>query len=123
MATSWSEARIKGFIISVIRAGSRRWPARNEALKAAKTDKKLNVLTNRIAQHYKCNACKKEFPSTQTQVDHIKPVVDPKKGFVDWNTYIDRMFVPVEGYQVLCKKCHSIKTKKETNVRKKTSKN
>lgn len=50
-------------------------------------------------------------------VDHIDPVVCPTTGFVDWNTYIDRMFLEIEGYQVLCYKCHGTKTRDERAVR------
>ena len=52
-------------------------------------------------------------------VDHIDPVVDPAVGFIDWNTYIDRMFIEAEGYQVLCHKCHTAKTNAERKRRKK----
>ena len=49
--------------------------------------------------------------------DHIHPVVDVKKGFVDWNTYIKRMF---EGdLQPLCAICHKLKSKKEGEARRK----
>lgn len=70
-----------------------------------------------MAQHYKCNACKKDFPLTGIQVDHINPVVDPAMGFVDWNTYISRMFCDEGNLQVLCRPCHSKKSKKETKRR------
>lgn len=68
-----------------------------------------------MAQHYRCNVCKKEFPSKEIQVDHIKPVVDPKVGFKDWNTYIKRMFCSEKNLQAVCKPCHKEKTKKEKN--------
>ena len=115
----WTEARLKAFIISTLRAGSRRYPPKYETLNEAKTEKKLNKATGRVAQHYKCNACKQEFPAKEVQVDHKKPVVDPKTGFVDWNTYIERMFCKKSNLQVLCRSCHKKKTEKE----KKKSKN
>ena len=59
-------------------------------------------------------------------IDHIKPVVDPRTGFVDWNTYIDRMFfMGAEGLQILCNypgerdgkiSCHHAKTAKEKGI-------
>jgi len=52
-------------------------------------------------------------------VDHIDPVVEPSTGFVDWNTYIERMFLEAEGYQVLCWQCHKDKTEAERKQRKK----
>lgn len=109
----WTPARKKAFIIAVLRQGTRRWPPKYEALNLAKTEKKINPKSKRLAQHYRCNACKKEFTSTNVQVDHITPVVDPVKGFKDWNTFIKRLFCDIDNLQVLCKPCHEIKTKKE----------
>lgn len=109
----WTDARKHSFIVSVLRAGTRRWPPKYETLNEAKTTKKKNKLTNRVAQHYLCAKCKKDFPSTQVQVDHIDPVVDPAKGFQGWDTYIERLFCPKENFQVLCKPCHKKKTKEE----------
>lgn len=114
----WTDARLKSFIISGLRAASRRYPPKYETLNEAKTEKKINAATGRLAQHYKCAVCKEEFPATQIQVDHKRPVVDPKKGFVDWNTYIERMFCDKKNLQALCKGCHKTKTTKETNASK-----
>lgn len=113
----WTEARIKGFIISVLRAGTRRWPPKHNVKNAAKTEKKINPATGRLAQHYQCKLCKKEYTSTNVEVDHIQPVVDPDKGFIDWNSYIERLFCDEEGLQVLCTSCHDKKSKKETKRR------
>jgi 5-methylcytosine-specific restriction endonuclease McrA len=118
---AWTEARLKAFIISGLRAASRRYPPKFETLNEAKTIKKINSKTGRLAQHYMCNACKEEFPAKDVQVDHKKPVIDPTIGFVDWNTYIERMFCKKSNYQVLCKPCHKKKTdkeKKKANARK-----
>jgi len=69
--------------------------------------------------HYKCSACKKLFVAVDVQVDHIKPVVDPKKGFVSWDDFINRIFCEIENLQVLCKADHKIKTDQEKLERKK----
>lgn len=51
--------------------------------------------------------------------DHIEPVVAPT-GFVDWNTYISRMFDSIpDGIQYLCLDCHAGKTAAEREERKK----
>lgn len=109
----WTQARVHSFIVSVLRAGSRRWPAKYETLNEAKTTKKINSKTGRLAQHYKCKACKEEFPAKDVQVDHKRPVVDPKVGFVDWNTFIERLFCEKKNFQVLCTSCHKLKSAKE----------
>jgi hypothetical protein len=65
-------------------------------------------------------------PETTSSVDHIDPVVDPHTGFVDWNTYIERMFCELTGFQVLCFDCHSKKTSIERSIateRKRNAKN
>lgn len=50
------------------------------------------------------------------QVDHVIPVIGPE-GFVDWNTFIDRLFTTKDNFQVLCKACHDAKTKDEKELR------
>lgn len=115
----WTEARFKSFVTSALRAASRRWPPKYKALKEAFVGKMVNEKTGKMAMHYKCASCTKLFVATDVQVDHIEPVVDPKKGFVGWDIYIDRMFCEIKGLQVLCKVCHTTKTEIEKAERKK----
>lgn len=117
----WTPARKKAFIVSVLRSGTRRWPPKYETLNDAKTEKKINVATGRLAQHYKCKKCKKDFPAKQVQVDHKEPVVDPKTGFTTWDSFIERLFCEKNNLQVLCTTCHDLKTKKEKNDSRRTS--
>ena len=112
----WTEARKHSFIVSILRAGTRRWPPKYECLNAAKTKKKTNKLTGRMAQHYRCAGCRKEFPATGVSVDHIKPVVGPE-GFISWDLFIANMFCTGDGLQVLCTACHKKKTVKEKGER------
>lgn len=115
--TKWNETRIRNFIISLLRAGSRKWPPKSATLNSAKTEKKVNSKTGRMAQHYRCSSCKKEFARTSVEVDHLVPVVDPAMGFVDWNTYIPRLFCDENNLQVLCVQCHTKKSNKEKKQR------
>ena len=115
----WTEARFKSFVTSALRAASRRWPPKYKALKEAFVGKQVNAKTGKLAMHYTCAACNKLYVATDVQVDHIKPVVDPKKGFVSWDSFIDRMFCEIENLQVMCKPCHKIKTDQEKLERKK----
>lgn len=47
--------------------------------------------------------------------DHESPVVDPHKGFEDWNVYIQRLF---NGrLQAICGTCHKAKSKEENSQR------
>ena len=119
MSKQWTEGRWRAFVTSALRAASRRYPPKYETLNSSKTEKKVNVKTGRLAQHYRCAKCKEEFTSKDVEVDHIKPVIDPKKGFVSWDKYIESLFCEKKNLQVLCKTCHKEKTNKEKEVAKK----
>lgn len=64
-----------------------------------------------------CEGCGKT--AGKLYVDHREPVVCPKKGFEDWATYIDRLFVDASALDVLCKACHDTKSAEERLQRKK----
>ena len=113
----WTSARFNNFIRSALRSASIRWGPTNKARKAAEMGRKINERTGRLAMHYLCNHCQGSFVARDVQVDHISPVVSAIDGFVDWNTYIDRMFCEQDGYQVLCKECHNKKTAEERGQR------
>ena len=110
--SEWSPARKKAFIISVLRGGSRRYPPKYETLNEAKTEKKINVNTGRIAQHFKCQSCRKDFPAKMVEVDHITPIVGIR-GFTTWDDFITGLYCEKSNLQVLCKPCHLLKSKKE----------
>jgi 5-methylcytosine-specific restriction endonuclease McrA len=114
----WTEARLRTFIFSALRNGMRRYPPKYEALKKACVGRCKNEKTGRLAMHYQCKKCEEFFVKKDVQVDHKKPVVDPRKGFVDWNEYIPRLFCRAGNLQVLCKPCHKKKTLKERKKRK-----
>lgn len=122
---SWTEGRFKSFIVSGLRGVYRRFPNKYETLKEAFVGKKENVKTKRQAAHYKCASCGEDYPASEVNVDHIDPVVDPVVGFVDWNTFIERLFCGKENLQVLCTECHTKKTneeKRKNGTRKKSKK-
>lgn len=101
------QADLKRFLIPVLRRATYRWKERGEALKSARIERGL----------YKCASCFQDFKAKEVQLDHIYPVVDPKIGWIDWNTFIQRLFVFKEGWQVLCKTCHDEKTMLEDALR------
>lgn len=117
--TKWTDGRLKSFITSTLRGGFRKYPPKYEVLKEAFWGKKVNSKTGRMCMHYTCNSCKKEYPATQVQIDHIEAVVLPEEGFVSWDKFIERLFCSKENLQALCIECHKIKTKLETERRKK----
>ena len=109
----WTEARYRAFVVGALRSATRRYPPRNAALQNAYVDKRISKRSGRLAKHYKCAKCRKLFTSTDVQIDHIDPVVDPQQGFVSWDVYIARMYCEEDNFQVLCKPCHKVKTKEE----------
>lgn len=97
------------WMINGLRRLSYRWPGRYDAKKDAR------VMRN----CYKCAKCKQLFTNKEVQLDHIRPVIPTGRGFTTWDTYIKRLFVDKEGYQVMCKPCHKDKTTRENARRKK----
>jgi hypothetical protein len=114
----WTEGRFRAFITSTLRGGMRRYPPKWEVLKESSVGKKVNKASGRQALHHKCFKCKLDFPAKEVQVDHKEPVVDPMMGFVNWDTFIERLFCDKKNLQVLCKACHKVKTQKEKDDRK-----
>lgn len=116
---------LKSRIKSALRTLSVQWPPKSEARNLARvyveegTYKNGNPIKK---AKYRCASCSQLFNIEQTQMDHIEPVEDIQEGFKDWNTFIDRLFVPADKYACLCESCHSTKTKLENEVRKQNRK-
>jgi hypothetical protein len=70
-------------------------------------------------KQYKCYLCEKSFERDQVVVDHVQPVVEPKKGFTTWDQFIERLFCDASNLKACCSPCHKIKTQKEEEERKK----
>ena len=103
------EKELRKFIIPKLRSASYRWHYRSQAIKDARVARGL----------YKCAMCsRQDLKNGEYAVDHIEPVValDGWDGNLD--TYIRRMFVKTEGWQILCESCHDIKTDTEVQIRK-----
>lgn len=107
----WTEGRFNSFVTSILRAGSRRWQPKYTILNEAKTEKKVNTNTGRIAQHFACAHCKKDFPQKDVEVDHIVEIGREKT----WDEFINGLFCEKDNLQVLCKPCHKTKTLEERN--------
>jgi len=116
----WTEGRWRSFVTSTIRGGFRRYPPKFAVLKNAFVGKHINPDSGKLASFYTCKSCKKDFTAKNVQVDHIKPIVDPKIGFVSWDDFIEKLFCEVKNLQVLCIPCHKKKSALERTERKKT---
>ena len=106
----WSEAKFWGFIRSALRSASSRWPPKYQCLNAA--TRPYKGPDKRRKKERQCAHCKKWFATTQTQADHIVPA-GKLSSWEDLVPFVQRMFVGVEGFQCLCSKCHTQKTKEE----------
>jgi 5-methylcytosine-specific restriction endonuclease McrA len=115
----WTPARFRSFVTGALRTATRRWPPKYQALKDALVGRKVNKKTGKLAMHYSCAECSKEFVSGDVQVDHKEPAVDPATGFVSWDVYVDRLYCEASNLQVLCLPCHKKKTAEEKLLRKK----
>ena len=105
----WTKARFKSFITSALRRASSRWAPKYTCKKKARTARNT----------YTCALCAKSVGNKSIKIDHINPVVDPAKGFETWDSFIERLFVELDGYQAVCITCHQSKTNEERETRKK----
>ena len=117
---TWTKARKRSFIISALRAATRRWGPKSLCIKNARVKRGV----------YRCEDCKELGPATLPPLegnkrrrknivaDHINPIVSVSDGFIDYNTWIDRCFVEIDGLQAVCWSCHSSKTAEENRQRK-----
>ena len=96
------------FIKNTLRRASYRWPWRNLAASSARIERGV----------YQCQKCKQKVVNKDKKVDHVSPVVDPKKGFQGWDMYARRLLVSIDGFQILCNTCHLEKTNEERLIRK-----
>ena len=103
----WTEARYFGFIRSALRSAFQKWGPKHEAKNIAKV----------AYNSYMCAHCNELFASKEIEVDHIEPA-GSLKTFDDLPAFVERMFCETEGFQVLCKPCHQLKTNQERKDRK-----
>lgn len=97
------------YLIAAFRRIFRWEPSRRLVIKGCFSDGK-----------YRCQKCNKLHK--KIVVDHIEPVIDPLRGWEGWDVYYERLFVPKEQLQGLCKKCHAVKTKQENSQRRESNK-
>lgn len=98
----------KEFIIAALRKASYRWPARYDALKESRCAPGL----------HRCAKCPSIIRTNETKKDHVRPVVRPEQGFISLDIYAHNLLGGPGSIQVLCKECHSKKTKAENKKRK-----
>lgn len=104
----------KTWLTSGLRRMTYRYAPRNEALKLGRVDRGL----------YKCAMCEGVFHNKDVKIDHTVPVIPytgfpmhPVTGGPDWTIFIERLFCPTDGFQLLCNPCHDQKTMIEDTMR------
>lgn len=71
---------------------------------------------------FKCETCTVNVTPLEFVVDHTEPVVNVETGFVDYNTYVKRLFCPINNLSGMCKTCHNAKSLLENRSRREHSK-
>lgn len=99
---------LKGWLTNKLRRLSYQWPEMREATSKARVER----------GKYKCASCGGIFGPKEINRDHIEPVDNPHTGFTTWDNYIDRLFCPADGIQILCSEtCHKYKSSREQILR------
>lgn len=115
----WTEAFFINFVKNQLRSATRKWSPIQQCKKKAKVG----------YGEYKCECCGEVVSPTTFDddkgrrvtnifVDHINPVIDPTVGFTTWDNFINGLFCEEENLQLICKKCHDVKTREEIEVAK-----
>lgn len=125
MAKARKPKSITSWLTPKLRNIARMWPEKNKARAKAVRRVPVGTFKNGKTEYrtmYECAVCHELFTKEETQMDHIISVVDPATGFIDWNTYIERLFCGAENYACLCKADHFLKTSLENEERREVKK-
>ena len=106
-------------VISALRRIFRTYPPYKEVLTRCKSEwfAKCKNGNMRRRVSFKCEQCGNISPRKGFAVDHHLPVIDVHSGFVDYNTFVARLFCPVVNLWGLCDTCHKAKSKEEAKER------
>ena len=105
-AGTMTESMFWSFIRSALRQKSRWWKPAAAAKLAAK---RPYIGPNKLQKfEYKCAECQNYFKEKEIAVDHVIECGELKCA-EDLPGFVERLFAE-EGFQVLCKGCHNIKT-------------
>lgn len=127
-----SKPNRRSWVVSQLRRLSIRWPPRGRVLKASRRElprkiKKDGTPYKKANYEYQCNSCKNWFRSSDTVMDHIIPVVDPKDNTIKteeefFGKFVVSLLSYEDNWQVLCNSCHDEKTRHENEIRKNSKK-
>jgi 5-methylcytosine-specific restriction endonuclease McrA len=109
-AGTLTESAFWSFIRSALRQKSRWWKPITQCKMNSRRAYKGPLKRQKF--EYQCNICKNWFPEKNINVDHIIPAGSLNCAN-DLPAFVERLFVEVEGLQLLCSTCHDKKTKQE----------
>ena len=116
--TKWNrEVAIRGALRRVFSRSPVIWEALRKVRREVPRYRQDGSRAKKDAVQYLCNICKNYVRSTMVSVDHIIPVVSIDEGFVDFNTFIARLFCDASNLQVICDDDHQKKTNAERSER------
>lgn len=115
----------KSWVVQRLRRLSMKWPPRNAVKKANRREYyKTRKDGSKYAKpnfEYQCNMCKNWFADKDTCMDHIEPIIDIDQDKVSeeefYGIFVTGLFCDESNFQILCKKCHDLKTKSEQEER------
>lgn len=117
-AGTMTESQFFSKIRSILRNGFRYWKPAQVALNMASRPSQ-NKDNKRLKKEFKCAKCLKWFKRSDVEIDHIIEC-GSLKSYNDIVPFLKRL-TPEEHnrFQVLCKKCHKIKTLNAKQLNKK----
>ncbi len=113
----------RNLIKGAIRRVFSRSELRQSVLEAARIDH-FDPERPRVTKWCRCSECKQPVARYQAEVDHTDPIVPVNKSLemMTWDEIINRIFCNKNNLRLVCKLCHTVKTKAETKERAKARK-
>jgi 5-methylcytosine-specific restriction endonuclease McrA len=113
---------LEQWLIPKLRRISISWPEMQKARDRVKVYMAVGKFKNGnpdIRRFFLCQGkdCGRLCKEGEGAIDHIKPVVDEKTGYVNLDTYIRSLLCDSSNLQYLCNDCHSLKTQYENSLR------
>ena len=109
-AGTLTESAFWSFIRSGLRQKSRFWKPITQCKMANRRTYKGPLKRQKF--EYQCKECSQWFPDKKINVDHIKPAGSLNCAN-DLPGFVERLFCEIDNLQILCEKCHNVKTQKE----------
>lgn len=111
----WSSAKYFTFIRSGLRKLWSKYPVKFAVKKQAR--RKSQSSNKRLKWEFQCKECSGWFPDKETTVDHITPC-GTLKSYDDLPKFVERLLCDHTNLQVLCDKCHLLKSNNERSRKK-----